>query len=162
PRRAGGAGRPGRPPRPPPPASARRPPSPAAPPPPAPPTPAGCRRATRPPGRSPSPTRPRPRPPPPPPPPAPARPRPATARRPAGVPDAHGIGMVATDLAGPYVPCAADADWLLLRDPATGALHLVDPATVVLRPVDTVDGARRAAAVDWQPAPESLVTDDPA
>jgi alkylation response protein AidB-like acyl-CoA dehydrogenase len=81
---------------------------------------------------------------------------------PAGVPDAHGIGMVATDLGGPYVPCAADADWLLLRDPATGALHLVDPATVVLRPVDTVDGARRAAAVDWQPAPESLVTDDPA
>ena len=81
---------------------------------------------------------------------------------PAGVPDAHGLGMVASDLGGPHVACAADADWLLLQDPATGALHLVDPAATVLTPVATVDGARRAATVDWQPAPESLVTDDPA
>ena len=81
---------------------------------------------------------------------------------PAGVPDAHGLGMVATDLGGPHVACAADADWLLLRDPAAGTLHLVDPAAVVLTPVDTVDGARRAAIVDWQPAPETVVTDDPA
>ena len=51
---------------------------------------------------------------------------------------------------------------LLLRDPAAGTLHLVDPAAVVLTPVDTVDGARRAAIVDWQPAPETVVTDDPA
>jgi alkylation response protein AidB-like acyl-CoA dehydrogenase len=80
---------------------------------------------------------------------------------PAGVPDAHGLGMVASDLGGPHVACAADADWLLLRDRATGALHLVDPAATVLTPVATVDGARRAATVDWQPAPESLVTDDP-
>ena len=36
---------------------------------------------------------------------------------PAGVPDAHGLGMVASDLGGPHVACAADADWLLLRDP---------------------------------------------
>jgi alkylation response protein AidB-like acyl-CoA dehydrogenase len=81
---------------------------------------------------------------------------------PAGVPDAHGLGMVATDLGGPHVACAADADWLLLRDPASGALHLVDPAAVVLTPVDTVDRARRAATVDWRPAPATLVTDDPA
>ncbi len=81
---------------------------------------------------------------------------------PAGVPDAHGLGMVASDLGGLLVACAADADWLLLQDPATGALHLVDPAATVLTPVATVDGARRAATVDWQPAPESLVADDPA
>jgi alkylation response protein AidB-like acyl-CoA dehydrogenase len=35
---------------------------------------------------------------------------------PAGAPDAHGLGMVATDLGGPLVACAADADWLLLHD----------------------------------------------
>ena len=80
---------------------------------------------------------------------------------PAGVPDAHGLGMVASDLGGPHVACAADADWLLLQDRATGALHLVDPAATVLTPVATVDGARRAATVDWQPAPETLATDDP-
>ena len=39
--------------------------------------------------------------------------------RPAGVPDA-GLGMVASDLGGPHVACAADADWLLLRDPDGG------------------------------------------
>ena len=82
--------------------------------------------------------------------------------RPAGVPDAHGLGMVASDLGGPHVPCAADADWLLLRDPQAGALHLVDPAATVLTPVDTVDRGRRAATVDWQPTPETVVTDDPA
>lgn len=81
---------------------------------------------------------------------------------PAGPADAHGLGMVATDLGGPLVPCAADADWLLLREPATGALHLVDPAAAVLTPAATVDGARRAATVDWQPTPATLVTDDPA
>ncbi|HEY6415612.1 MAG TPA: acyl-CoA dehydrogenase family protein, partial [Acidimicrobiales bacterium] len=81
---------------------------------------------------------------------------------PAGIPDAHGLGMVATDLGGPHVACAADADWLLLRDRTSGALHLVDPAAVVLTPLDTVDRARRAATVDWQPTPETLVADDPA
>jgi len=81
---------------------------------------------------------------------------------PAGVPDAHGLGMVATDLGGPHVACAADADWLLLQDQRAGTLHLVDPAAVVLTPVDTVDRARRAATVDWQPDPASVVTDDPA
>jgi alkylation response protein AidB-like acyl-CoA dehydrogenase len=81
---------------------------------------------------------------------------------PAGIADAHGLGMVATDLGGPHVTCAADADWLLLRDPAAGSLHLVDPAAVVLTPLDTVDRARRAATVDWQPTPETRVTDEPA
>lgn len=81
---------------------------------------------------------------------------------PAGIPDAHGLGMVATDLGGPHVACAADADWLLLRDAASGALHLVDPGAAVLSQLDTVDRARRAATVDWQPTPGSLVTDDPA
>jgi alkylation response protein AidB-like acyl-CoA dehydrogenase len=81
---------------------------------------------------------------------------------PAGAPDAHGLGMVATDLGGPHVACAADADWLLLHDPVGGGLHLVDPAAAVLTPVHTVDGARRAATVDWQPAPETRLTRDPA
>jgi alkylation response protein AidB-like acyl-CoA dehydrogenase len=87
---------------------------------------------------------------------------PGSAPVPAGVPDVHGLGMVATDLGGPHVPCAADADWLLLRDDASGHLHLVDPAAAVLTPVGTVDRARRAATVDWRPAPGSLVSDDPA
>jgi alkylation response protein AidB-like acyl-CoA dehydrogenase len=81
---------------------------------------------------------------------------------PAGIADAHGLGMVATDLGGPHVAGAADADWLLLRDATGGGLHLVDPAATVLSPVETVDRGRRAAAVDWQPAAETLVTDDPA
>jgi alkylation response protein AidB-like acyl-CoA dehydrogenase len=74
----------------------------------------------------------------------------------------HGVGLVASDLGGPNVACAADADWLLLRDPVTGGVHLVDPGAVALTPTATVDGARRAAGVDWQPSPETLITDDPA
>ncbi len=73
-----------------------------------------------------------------------------------------GTGMIATDLGGPHVACAADADALLLRDAATGSLHLVDPSAVTLRAVDTVDRARRSATVEWRPAPGTLVTDDPA
>ncbi len=71
-------------------------------------------------------------------------------------------GRSTTDLGGPYVSCAADADRLLLYDPDGRALHLVDPADVTLDPVATVDGARRAATVEWQPAPGTLVSDDPA
>jgi alkylation response protein AidB-like acyl-CoA dehydrogenase len=71
-------------------------------------------------------------------------------------------GMVATDLGGPHVACAGDADRLLLRDLTTGALHLVEPSAVTLRPVDTVDRGRRAATVEWQPMPSTLVSDDPA
>lgn len=72
------------------------------------------------------------------------------------------VGLVASDLGGPHVPCAADADRLLLRDPETGSLHLVEAAAVALTPVTTVDRARRAAGVDWRPSPATLVTDDAA
>jgi hypothetical protein len=55
-------------------------------------------------------------------------------------------GMVATDLGGPHVPCAADADRLLLHRDG-GGLALVAPHEVTLTPVATVDPARRCAAV---------------
>lgn len=72
------------------------------------------------------------------------------------------LGLVASDLGGRHMACAADADRLLLRDRATGGLHLVDVDGVSLRVVATVDRARRAADVDWRPTAETLVTDDPA
>jgi alkylation response protein AidB-like acyl-CoA dehydrogenase len=56
-----------------------------------------------------------------------------------------GAGMVSTDLGGGLVPCAADADVLLLRD--GDALVSIAPGAVTLEPVATVDGARRAARV---------------
>jgi hypothetical protein len=55
--------------------------------------------------------------------------------------------MVVTDLGGPNLAGAADADALLLK--AEDALYLVEPAAVTLTPLDTVDGARRAARVEW-------------
>jgi alkylation response protein AidB-like acyl-CoA dehydrogenase len=82
--------------------------------------------------------------------------------------------LIATDLGGPNVACAGDADLLLLHDPGdagappgqlpVGSLHLLDPRSddVALEPLDTVDRARRAARVSWQPRRETLVTDDPA
>ncbi|HEY8527892.1 MAG TPA: acyl-CoA dehydrogenase family protein [Acidimicrobiales bacterium] len=73
-----------------------------------------------------------------------------------------GGALVASDLGGPLVPAAADADRLLLRDPDRPALHLVEPDAVTLTPVETVDGARRAATVAWRPTPDTLITDDPA
>ena len=69
-------------------------------------------------------------------------------------------GLVASDLGGPNVPCAADADRFLLRDGE--AVHLVEPDGVELQPLDTVDGARRVARVTWTPSTGTLVTDDPA
>jgi hypothetical protein len=68
-----------------------------------------------------------------------------------------GVGgdLVASDLGARHVACAADADHLLLQDPASGALHLVRPDTVTLTPVETVDCARRAADVSWRPSPET-------
>jgi len=69
-----------------------------------------------------------------------------------------GAGMVTTDLGGPLVPCAADADRLLIR--SGGRLVVVDPAGVDLTPVETVDRARRAARVDHTDG--EPVTDDPA
>ncbi|MEY2426762.1 MAG: hypothetical protein QOI61_2334 [Actinomycetota bacterium] len=68
-------------------------------------------------------------------------------------------GMVASDLGGPIVPCAADADRLLLHRGAS--LVLVDRADAVLTPVDTVDPARRAARVESATAGR-IVTAKPA
>ena len=73
-----------------------------------------------------------------------------------------GAGMVASNLGGPHVACAADADRLLLHDAGANALHVVDRAAVGLTAVETVDRARRAATVDWQRTRATLVTDDPA
>jgi alkylation response protein AidB-like acyl-CoA dehydrogenase len=70
--------------------------------------------------------------------------------------------LVASDLGGPNLAGAADADALLLHDVHTGALHLVEPGAVTLAPLDTVDQGRRAARVTWQPTAATLVTDDPA
>jgi hypothetical protein len=61
-------------------------------------------------------------------------------------------GMVATNLGGPHLACAADADRLLLHDPGDRGLHLVDRADVTLTPVATVDPARRAATAGWDPS----------
>jgi alkylation response protein AidB-like acyl-CoA dehydrogenase len=68
--------------------------------------------------------------------------------------------LVATDLGGPNVACAADADLLLLR--AGDALYFAEPAAVQLAPVETVDRGRRAARVSWSLSDATLVTDDPA
>ncbi|WP_018505013.1 acyl-CoA dehydrogenase family protein [Parafrankia discariae] len=68
-------------------------------------------------------------------------------------------GLVATDLGGGLVSCAADADLLLLR--AGPALRAYRPDEVAVTAVTTVDGARRAGTV--RPlAAGTLVTDDPA
>jgi alkylation response protein AidB-like acyl-CoA dehydrogenase len=70
-----------------------------------------------------------------------------------------GAGMVASDLGGPLVPCAADADALLLRWGHTLALVPRDEAEITA--VATVDGARRAARVGHDGAGEPL-SEDPA
>lgn len=69
-----------------------------------------------------------------------------------------GLGMVATDLGGPIIPCAGDADRLLLR--TTRGLVVVDGTLVALSPADTVDRARRAARTTFDRGGD-LVTDDP-
>jgi alkylation response protein AidB-like acyl-CoA dehydrogenase len=56
-----------------------------------------------------------------------------------------GAGMVSTDLGGPLVPCAGDADGLLLRTDA--GLVRVDPSDAGLELATTVDASRRAARV---------------
>jgi alkylation response protein AidB-like acyl-CoA dehydrogenase len=55
------------------------------------------------------------------------------------------IGMVSSTLGGPHVPCAADADGVLLQ--LDRALGIVPPGRLSLTPVDTVDAGRRAASV---------------
>ncbi|HUW02301.1 MAG TPA: acyl-CoA dehydrogenase family protein [Acidimicrobiales bacterium] len=56
-----------------------------------------------------------------------------------------GAHLVATDLGGPVVAHAADAEIFLLHD--DDGLHLVDPGEVKLERVETVDGSRRAARI---------------
>jgi alkylation response protein AidB-like acyl-CoA dehydrogenase len=68
-------------------------------------------------------------------------------------------GLLSSDLGGPFVPCAADADQLLLRWGHT--LAVVDRDAVELTQVATVDGARRAATVTHDSIGEP-VTEDPA
>ena len=67
--------------------------------------------------------------------------------------------MVATDLGGPLVTCAADVDWFLLS--AGSSLVLLDAAAVEVRTEATVDRARRAGEVSWSPRDGTVVTDDP-
>ena len=67
--------------------------------------------------------------------------------------------LVASDLGGPMVAGAADADALLLRTHA--GLERFSPDTIEMTPVDTVDASRRAARVT-PVGPGELVTDDPA
>ena len=68
-----------------------------------------------------------------------------------------GAGMVTTDLGGPLVPCAADADRLLLGWGHT--LAAVDREVIELTPVLTVDRARRAALVTYDGTGEPLSDD---
>ncbi len=70
-----------------------------------------------------------------------------------------GSELVATDLAGPHVCCAADADHLLLQT-TSGALHLVPRDEVSVEPVDAVDHARRLGRVSWEPTDATFLTDD--
>jgi alkylation response protein AidB-like acyl-CoA dehydrogenase len=55
------------------------------------------------------------------------------------------IGMVTSTLGGPHAPCASDADGVLVD--VDGSLAIIGPELLTLGPVDTVDGARRAATV---------------
>lgn len=67
------------------------------------------------------------------------------------------IGMVTSDLGGPIVPCASDADQLLLR--RGPALVLVGRDAVEIMAVDTVDRGRRASRVG-RSAPGEVLTED--
>jgi len=56
-----------------------------------------------------------------------------------------GAGMVSTDLGGPHVPCAHDADVLLLH--RGNELAVMPSGAVELEAVTTVDGGRRGARI---------------
>jgi alkylation response protein AidB-like acyl-CoA dehydrogenase len=56
--------------------------------------------------------------------------------------------LLSTDLGGPIVPSASDADHLLLAD-GTSALVLVSAEHSVVEDVESVDGGRRAGRVSW-------------
>ena len=68
------------------------------------------------------------------------------------------LGMVSTDLGGPLVPCATDADTLILRQGKT--LVRATRTAVAEHPPRTVDGARRVGRVAEE-VDGTAVTDDP-
>ena len=57
-------------------------------------------------------------------------------------------------------PAAAQADLILLA--ADGALHAVPADRLACVEQESVDRSRRLASVDWTPAPDTLLSDDPA
>jgi alkylation response protein AidB-like acyl-CoA dehydrogenase len=59
--------------------------------------------------------------------------------------------MITTDLGGPLVPYASEANQLLLADGAA-SMVLVAGADVVVEDVETVDRARWAGRVAWEPS----------
>ena len=71
-----------------------------------------------------------------------------------------GARLVATDLGGGLVPCASDADLLLLRSP--DGLRAFERAAVTVVREPTVDRARRAGLVQWRAEDGTLVTGDEA
>jgi len=66
-----------------------------------------------------------------------------------------GFGPGADGGGSPTVAAASSVDVFLLFD--RGEVHLVDPTQVQLHPLDSVDGARHLASVDWTPDPATLV-----
>jgi hypothetical protein len=70
-----------------------------------------------------------------------------------------GLGVISSDLGGPLVPCAADADQLLLQ--WGHSLVLIDREQVELVPAETVDRARRSATPSHDGAGD-VVTEDAA
>lgn len=67
--------------------------------------------------------------------------------------------LVTTDLGGPIVPAAADADHVLFADGPAG-LVLVAGSQVVVEEVDTLDRSRRAGRVAWEPSTAHGVSGD--
>jgi hypothetical protein len=83
----------------------------------------------------------------------------AAAEHPALGPVAGGEVAVSVGFADdPLV--RVDADQLLLQ--RDDAWHLVPLDAVSASPEQSVDGARRLATIEWDPTPDTLVTDDPA
>jgi alkylation response protein AidB-like acyl-CoA dehydrogenase len=77
------------------------------------------------------------------------------------LPDRVAAGtIVATNLGSALVPTAADADLLLLTQPMSTTLYLVEPGAVSFAATETVDRGRRAASVRWSVADATLVSDD--
>ena len=67
--------------------------------------------------------------------------------------------IVSSDLGGPVVPFASEADHLLLAD-GSDALVRVAAADALVEPLETLDPARRAGRVTWQPASAVPVAGD--